>query len=196
MKKIISPLFVYLPRKTISDKKFILNLNNYRNTHYQSLNQAKVVYKEFIATQVLLLPEMMLISTHMTLYPKTQRRTDVPNVISIHEKFFMDALVELGKLPDDDYYHHITGSWSFGGVDKDNPRVEIEIREVQRKQYFFRYLLRELLLLLVFLLFTFVIFPQKMARFGILANLRGQHMIYLKHFITNSLFLAMMIEKQ
>ena len=37
---------------------FILNLNNYRNEHYQTLNKAKIAYKQLIHNQVVKLPKM------------------------------------------------------------------------------------------------------------------------------------------
>ena len=39
---------------TSKNKKFILNLNNYRNAHYFILNTAKVKFKEMILMSVLL----------------------------------------------------------------------------------------------------------------------------------------------
>jgi len=42
---IISPLYVIVPRKTKSIK-VLLNLNVYRNLHYRTSNDAKIVYKE------------------------------------------------------------------------------------------------------------------------------------------------------
>ena len=65
-----------------------------------------------------------------TLYPKTKRRTDISNVLSIHSKFFEDCLVEYGLLPDDNYIYIPIVSYVFGKVDKDNPRVEIEVKEI------------------------------------------------------------------
>ena len=42
--RLLLPLAVTLPRKRKADCKFILNLNNYRNSHFQILNQAKQLY--------------------------------------------------------------------------------------------------------------------------------------------------------
>lgn len=120
---ILSPLSVYVSCR----KKFILNLNNYRNAHYQVLNKAKIAYKTAIAEQVARLDKAEKVSIHYTLYPKTKRLTDIGNVVSIHKKFFEDAIVELGIIPDDNYRHVVSSSESFGSVDKINPRVEIRI---------------------------------------------------------------------
>jgi len=52
---------------------------------------------------------------------------DISNVLSIHDKFFCDALVELGKLPDDNYKYIPEVKYVFREVDKLNPRVDIYI---------------------------------------------------------------------
>lgn len=124
---IISPLSVPLSK----NKKFILNLNNYRNSHYQVLNKAKAAYKAAVADQVEQFRQMNRVSIHYTLYPKTRRLTDIGNVTAIHKKFLEDALVEMGKIEDDNYLYVVGSSESFGCVDKDNPRVEVTITEVK-----------------------------------------------------------------
>lgn len=126
MKKIISPLKVVQSKK----KMFILNLNNYRNAHYMTLNTVKRNYKEAVREQVEQLPEFKKVIIHYELYPKTRRRTDIGNVTAIHKKFFEDALVELGRIPDDSFDHVIGSTESFGCVDSTNPRVEILITEI------------------------------------------------------------------
>ena len=128
---IISPLRV--PQSRVKD--FILNLNNYRNTHFRSLNTTKINYKLAVESQIKELPTFTRIRVHYTIYPASRRRTDLGNVVSVHKKYFEDALVEFGKIPDDDYMHIIFNSESFGEVDKDNPRVEIQITEVQDGEY-------------------------------------------------------------
>lgn len=122
-----SPLSVVLPRKTKADKKFILNLNVYRNTHYMVLNQAKHLYELAISPQIDSIPQLDKITTVFIVYPKTKRLTDIPNVCIIHDKFIMDTLVNSHKLQDDNYLHHHESRYIFGKVDKENPRVDIQI---------------------------------------------------------------------
>jgi len=114
---------------TSKSKKFILNLNQYRNTHFIVLNKAKHEYKEEIASQLEGLSFKPPIIVTYTLYPKTKRRTDLGNVLSIHQKFFEDALVESGCITDDDYHTIVQTLFKFGSVDPSNPRVEIKIVE-------------------------------------------------------------------
>lgn len=121
-----SPLQVAKTKAT----NFILNMNVYRNTHYQTLNKVKVNYKAVITPQIELLPKFTKVKLVYTLYPATKRLCDLTNVCSIHSKFFLDSLVELSVLPDDNYQHVLRETFQFGGVDRNNPRVEIAIHPV------------------------------------------------------------------
>ena len=120
---IASPLRVRVSK----DKMFALNLNVYRNAHFHVLNKAKEEYKNALEAQINALPEFITAKIHYTVYPKDKRKFDISNVVSIHQKFFEDALVELGKLIDDSFTFISESSQSFGEISKDNPRVEITI---------------------------------------------------------------------
>lgn len=113
------------------NKKIALNLNVYRNLHYQSSNKAKVNYKEAMREQIAALPVLKNIGIRYRLFVGSKRLCDVTNVCCIVDKFFMDALVEAGKLPDDNYEHCSFIIYEFGGYDKGNPRIEITIEEKQ-----------------------------------------------------------------
>jgi len=113
-------------------KSFTLNLNNYRNAHYQVLNKAKIAYMAEVRWQVAKMREYSKVEVIFTVYPKTKRIFDISNVCSIHEKFLMDCIVTLGKLPDDNWKHVLSSTYKYGSVDKNNPRVEAEIIEVDK----------------------------------------------------------------
>lgn len=111
--------------------KFILNLNNYRNAHHRTLAPAKTAYKDLIWNNI---PDVVMlrpVEVIYTLYAKTRRRTDISNPCSIIDKFVCDALVEKGVIPDDDYNVVKKVTYLWGGVDKDNPRCEIELKEIE-----------------------------------------------------------------
>jgi len=59
-----------------------------------------------------------------------KRRFDIGNVTSIHQKFFEDAIVELGRLPDDRHENLPLTFNTFGGISTDRPRVEITIYDL------------------------------------------------------------------
>lgn len=126
MYKIIAPLRV----KKSKNKYFTLNLNVYRNTHYQSLNNAKKEYKRILQDDINLLPFFDKIEIIYVLFVASKRKTDIGNILSIHQKFFEDALSENGKIIDDNYLYIPRTEFIFGGIDKNNPRVEINIKSI------------------------------------------------------------------
>jgi len=125
-------LVVYSPLKVrrSKDKFFILNMNHYRNAHFRTLNNVKKMYLTEISEQVKALPTYEKVRLIYTLYPGNRRLCDLDNVLSIHAKFFQDALVTLGRIPEDNYLYVLSSTQCFGEVDKDNPRVEIKIERV------------------------------------------------------------------
>lgn len=127
MYRLSSPLSI-----TVSRRKFYLNLNTYQRSHYITLNRAKMLYKEHMKKQVEKLPQLQPpIQITYRVYKGDNRRCDTGNICSIHQKFFEDTLVELGKLPDDNHNIIVRSVFEWGGVDKLNPGVEIMIEEAK-----------------------------------------------------------------
>ena len=121
-----------LPIRVPVSKKsyFLINLNVYRNAHYQILNKAKQTFKEMVMNEIKQLPFFNSISLTYVLYPQTHRKQDVANVCSVVDKFFCDALTEAGKLTDDNYDYLKNIHYCFGSVDSSNPRVEVYIQNI------------------------------------------------------------------
>lgn len=127
MYRFSSPLQIF-----VGKRKFILNLNNYRNTHYRVLNNAKVTYKMYMKKQIEKLPKLQPpIQITYTVFKGDKRNCDIGNICSIHQKFFEDALVELGKLPDDNHNMIKRSIFEWGGIDRLNPCVQVMIEEVK-----------------------------------------------------------------
>ena len=63
------------------------------------------------------------------LYKSSARHIDRSNILSIAEKFFCDSLVHYGCIPDDSDEYITRTTYETGGVDRINPRIEIEIYE-------------------------------------------------------------------
>lgn len=126
--KFISPLKVLMSKI----KYFRLNLNQYRNTHYRLLNTCKINYKEIMKKQINKAKPFNKVLCLYKVYFGSKRCYDVGNVCSIHEKFFEDALVELGKLPDDNTEYIPLVIYLGCGIDKENPRVEIEVMDLTK----------------------------------------------------------------
>jgi hypothetical protein len=126
--KLYAPL--YVPKNKKGDKAFI-NLNNYRNWHYQASNTYKKKYKDLMQDQINELPTLNSIALEIHIYARDKRLFDIGNIGSIQEKFFLDAVVESNKLVDDDYTYVPETHTYFKEIDKDNPRIEFIIKELK-----------------------------------------------------------------
>ena len=65
-------------------------------------------------------------------YEKDRRR-DLDNISSFGRKVFQDALVSCGVIPNDGW-RHIVGFADEFYVDAKNPRIEVEIMEVEKQE--------------------------------------------------------------
>lgn len=121
-----APLFVM-----VGKKRFPINLNHFRNAYFHAINRSKILYKEQIQSQLeglVLVPPLTITYTY---YPPDKRLADLGNVLTIQSKYFEDALVELGYLEDDNYTFINRSIYKFGSMDREDPRVEIEIRSTE-----------------------------------------------------------------
>ena len=122
--KIDLPLEVYYSKK----KKFILNLNNYRNAHYRVLSISKSLYSDNLVPRLKDFDRFTEpVSLTYTYYARSNRRLDISNPCSIIDKFTCDALVKAEILEDDSFKQIKEVVYKFGGVEKDNPRCELVI---------------------------------------------------------------------
>ena len=122
------PLEVFYSKK----KKFILNLNNYRNAHYRVLSTAKRIYSDNLVPRLEGFDSFSEpVTLTYTYYARSNRRLDISNPCSIIDKFACDALVKAEILEDDSFNQIKQVVYIFGGVDKDNPRCELEITKTE-----------------------------------------------------------------
>ena len=133
MLKLILPLEGHMPRRRTVDKKFILNLNVYRNTHYRDLDKAKKAYAELVMGAFYDLglrgkPKLEgPLRFVYTVYPKNKQLFDIANVLSVVQKFTDDALIDLGIIEDDNYEIVREVDYRLGLVSYDDPHVELII---------------------------------------------------------------------
>ena len=122
---------IYLPRKKTKDKRIALNLNTYRNLHYLTNNHVKVAYCKAMNKQLSGVTFETPIALQFDLFKQSRRKTDRSNILCIVEKFFCDALVHYGCIPDDNDEYITSSFYTTVEIDKENPRVEIWISEKQ-----------------------------------------------------------------
>jgi len=130
---IILPLEVYYRNgktKRSKLKKFILNLNNYRNTNGHELGYIKTAYKELIWHSIPNIKHTDSVELVYTYYRKDKVKIDVANPCSIIDKFACDVLVDKGVIADDNWEYVKRSVYQWGGVDKENPRCELSINKL------------------------------------------------------------------
>lgn len=132
---IIFPLEVWYTK----NKRFKCNLNTFQRTHSRKLATIKKAYGRLVAPLVMIAKakqnrngEKLNPPYHMTwrLYVSANRTIDLENVLPIVSKFVLDELVK-GRIIEDDSVKYIPKvTYKYCGVDKKNPRAELEIRGV------------------------------------------------------------------
>ena len=102
-------------------------MNKAAKSHYHAYNNMKREYTELVMLVANKLPKMKRVKLNITWYCKNRRRD--PDNIAAAVKMVWDGIVEAGVIPNDGWKENAGWSNEFR-VDKNNPRVEIEILEV------------------------------------------------------------------
>lgn len=124
------PLHIEIGKNKI--KKHSINMNQYRNWHFQVSNKIKQKYQDLVSKQLKehKLKRYKKISLDFVIYYGSKRKSDRSNFLSIHEKFFCDALVKM-QIIEDDNDMFIESSHYYSGYDKNDPRCEIFINVIE-----------------------------------------------------------------
>lgn len=116
----------------VGKKKFMLNLNIYRNACYHELNQAKINFKDQL---LLTYPELLKIKAHQLklsyiIFPHNAGLFDIGNLIAVVDKFFLDALVTAGTIKDDNYLiaQYDAPNTVYNGISRDQKNKKILIK--------------------------------------------------------------------
>jgi len=108
-------------------KKYMLGLNWYGTAHYRARNKVKQDFHKMIDKN--LSEDYKLkspIKTSYRLYYKN-KLSDAGNIVSVIDKFLLDALQETGIIVNDNVQHYIESTWEVIEQDRINPRIEVEI---------------------------------------------------------------------
>lgn len=112
-------------------KKYMIGMNWYSTSHYRARNNVKQEFHKMV--DKILSKDYKLnspIKTHYKVYYKNIL-SDAPNVVAVIDKFLMDALQESNVIDNDNVQHYIHSSWEVVEQDKTNPRIEVEIMEIE-----------------------------------------------------------------
>lgn len=67
---------------------------------------------------------------HYKIYYKN-KVSDGSNMVAVVEKFFLDALQDLGVIQEDNVQHHLGSTWDVIEQDRVKPRIEAEVFHVE-----------------------------------------------------------------
>lgn len=95
---------------------------------YQPYNELKRQYTDEITWLAKKLPSYNTVIVIITWYEPSARR-DIDN-ITAGTKFIMDALVNAEVIKDDSQ-RYVKGIFHKFGIDRKNPRIEVEVREFE-----------------------------------------------------------------
>lgn len=112
------------------NKRFSLNLNQYRNAHHHTLDKAKKEFDAIVKPSLGVLPRMDGVNLTFTLFTGTLQRIDTSNVCAIVDKFFCDSLVTSGRIPDDNCTVVLSVDYRYGGYAKGDPHVVVTVEPV------------------------------------------------------------------
>lgn len=114
---------------TFGKKTSLLSLNWYRNAHYfQQNNVKKAMHELLVPTLKVQSPFKNPYSIIYTYHYKS-KVSDMANVTSLASKWINDVLQELQIVPNDNVQYLLSEHHFVGTYDKDNPRIEITIKE-------------------------------------------------------------------
>ena len=106
-------------------------MNNYNKWHYQTKSKIKKLFTELAVEKLQNIPKSVnIIELTYTVYRGDAHSYDLMNVVSVFDKFFEDSLTAAKVISDDNYKVVRKITAIPGGIDKENPRVEVRIREI------------------------------------------------------------------
>jgi Holliday junction resolvase RusA-like endonuclease len=94
---------------------------------YQPYSMMKQTYTDMVAWLAKKLPKYEQVNITITWYEPNEKRD--PDNIMAGAKFILDGLVKAGTIPNDTR-RYIKSITHIPELDRDNPRVEVEIQEI------------------------------------------------------------------
>ena len=116
---------------TKKKRKFI-GMNWYQSADKHEINRVKKEYHKLIESKLIGNKEKIK-GCYQVRYKYFYKNdnSDLRNITSVIDKFFNDALQELGIVKNDNVKYFKESIDRVGGMDKKNPRVEIEVEGIK-----------------------------------------------------------------
>ena len=128
---VVLPIYYIQEFKTKANKTHLVGMNLYRNAHHFLQNAMKKHFQELVLEQ---LPPVEQQLKQFTVNYKVYYKSSVcdgSNIVALIEKFYLDAIKTHGLISDDNVNYHVGSTWTIIKQDKENPRIEIAIKEIK-----------------------------------------------------------------
>ena len=128
---LVLPIYYIQEFKTKANKTHLVGMNLYRNAHHFLQNAMKKHFQELVLEQLTPVEQKLKTFTvNYKIYYKSPV-CDGSNIVALIEKFYLDAIKTHGLISDDNVNYHVGSTWVVLGQDKENPRIEIAIKEIK-----------------------------------------------------------------
>lgn len=118
--------------ETRKNKLELMSLNWYGKANKFERNRIKKEYHKLIKIQLLKNKEKFKGEYRVTYrYFYQNSKSDLDNVVVVIAKFLNDGLKELGIIVDDSVKYLVNSQLIVDSCDKKNPRMEIEVEEIE-----------------------------------------------------------------
>ena len=114
---------------TFGGKTSLLSINWFRNAHFFQQNKVKQALSEVIKPQLKDFSKLKNTYSIIYSYHYKSKVSDMPNVTALASKWINDVLQDLDLVPNDNVQYLLSEHHFVGTYDKENPRVEITIKE-------------------------------------------------------------------
>lgn len=124
------PIYVKTSKKK---KEQLVGLNWFRNAHYQTKDKIKKHYHKLVSEQlsgVKYTFEKQIQVKYQLFYKNSN--SDLMNVVSVIDKFLLDALQECNVISNDNMKKYVYCEAKVGKKDIENPRLVCVISEVEQ----------------------------------------------------------------
>ena len=125
------PVYYTQVLKTKADRTFLVGMNWYRNAHHHIKNQVKTWFTDEILRQLRNLDAQPIVGTYeiAIVYHYKSVVSDLGNVCGLASKHANDAFEKYGLIQNDNVKFCKKEAYYVGDYDKENPRVEIYVRQ-------------------------------------------------------------------
>jgi len=124
------PVYWYVTKK----KKKFIGMNWYQGADKHEINRVKKEYHKLIESKLTGNEEKIKGSYQVRYkYFYKNPKSDLRNITSVIDKFFNDSLQVLRIVENDNINFLRKTADEVGGMDKKNPRIEIEVEELENE---------------------------------------------------------------